>query len=327
MEVLIIGFICFEVAVRGLSPLSTCTVYLPGIANQFAIDDIPSHFSQALKLRRVQLVSKGFLNRYNRDNPKCGRAKVAFILDMTEGVFWVRSGVLASVLYLAMRFGIYFLLRKSEFLYVSGKSSSGIRRRNVEFYTAEHRLIPYGLIGHPLCVAQSVRIRVTFSKTDQSGYGRLLEHVRQKDSNGPCIVKELEKYVAYTRVKWKRGEGDYLFVNQDGSPLYSTSVGSCMKDIALYLGMEASKISLHSLRYGGASLLASFGLPQYIIAYYGGWKDDSEALRLYARPSAGSMALVSDCFAKGRASGEVKAKITAAFGRSPLAEGESWVRG
>ena len=41
----------------------------------------------------------------------------------------------------------------------------------------------------------------------------------------------------------------------------------------------------HSLRYGGATMLAAAGFPQYIIAHYGGWSENSSALKIYARPS------------------------------------------
>ena len=55
----------------------------------------------------------------------------------------------------------------------------------------------------------------------------------------------------------------------------------------------ASRVSLHSLRYGGASALASAGYPEYIIAMYGGWKEGSSCLRQYVRPSDSIISAVS----------------------------------
>ena len=49
----------------------------------------------------------------------------------------------------------------------------------------------------------------------------------------------------------------------------------------------------HSLRYGGATMMAAAGFPQYLIAHYGGWRADSEALRRYIVPSDESIARVS----------------------------------
>ena len=53
-----------------------------------------------------------------------------------------------------------------------------------------------------------------------------------------------------------------------------------MKFIVLSLGWSDKKISAHSLRYGGATMLAAAGMPQYVIEYFGGWAKDSKSLRL-----------------------------------------------
>ena len=51
--------------------------------------------------------------------------------------------------------------------------------------------------------------------------------------------------------------------------------------------------SAHSLRYGGATMLAAAGLPQYIIAWYGGWTVDSTVMRLYATLGSDAINLVT----------------------------------
>ncbi len=44
------------------------------------------------------------------------------------------------------------------------------------------------------------------------------------------------------------------------------------------------KPTSHSLRYGGATMMAAAGFPQYIIAIYGGWTENSTSLRIYTKP-------------------------------------------
>ncbi len=51
------------------------------------------------------------------------------------------------------------------------------------------------------------------------------------------------------------------------------------------VGLPDDKVSAHSLRYGGATTLAAAGLPEYIIAFYGGWEPNSSAMRRYVKPS------------------------------------------
>ena len=58
-----------------------------------------------------------------------------------------------------------------------------------------------------------------------------------------------------------------------------------MKETVTAMGLPAAKVSTHSLRYGGATMLAAGGYPEYIIAMYGGWAAGSASLRRYTRPS------------------------------------------
>ena len=59
-----------------------------------------------------------------------------------------------------------------------------------------------------------------------------------------------------------------------------TDVAGAMKKIAVHLGWESSKVSVHSLRYGGATMLAAARLPQYVIQYFGGWAEGSKSCQV-----------------------------------------------
>ena len=73
-----------------------------------------------------------------------------------------------------------------------------------------------------------------------------------------------------------------------------------MKLVVTHLGWDASKVSAHSLRYGGATMLAAAGLPQYVIEYFfGGWAENSKALKIYIQVGAGAVDQVSRIMAKG----------------------------
>jgi hypothetical protein len=51
-----------------------------------------------------------------------------------------------------------------------------------------------------------------------------------------------------------------------------------IKTIARHLGLNPTVFSCHSLRYGGVCMLASSGVPRYLIEYHGGWAKNSSAL-------------------------------------------------
>ena len=157
-------------------------------------------------------------------------------------------------------------------------------------------------------VTEFVHVNIKFSKTDPHGYGRLIAHQRQ-DEGAPCIVAEMESFVASTRDLWGVKEDDGVFVWPDGSDVTVDKVAGVMKAVAETLECDPKKVSAHSLRYGGASLLASFGLPQYLIEYFGGWKKGSKTMPLYARPDSQSLGLVSACFGRFKMGGEIGARL------------------
>ena len=233
------------------------------------------------------------LNSYHKKNLKSGRVKLAFSLPMTDAVLTTlcqRPPWLQTLMGLAMRLGICFLPRKGEYL-KTARNEGGL----------------YAGVGGKM-LAESVHVNVKFSKTDPHGYGRLVAHQRQ-DEGAPCIVAEMESFIASTRDLWGVKEEDGVFVWPDGSDVTADEVAGEMKAVAETLGCDPKKVSAHSLRYGGASLLASFGLPQYLIEYFGGWKKGSKTMPLYARPDSKSLGLVSACFGKFKMGGEIGARL------------------
>jgi hypothetical protein len=154
---------------------------------------------------------------------------------------------------LALRTGIYFLLRKSEYLTNRKGDDHGILRSDILFFGKE---------GFPIACSSilkgqsgSVRFNIPYSKCDQFGKGRNILHVRQ-DGN--------------VRMELDASEDDYLFRIKGRNIISSEQVSIVMKRTAEFFGFASDKISAHSLRYGGATMLAAAGLPQYIIAYFGG---------------------------------------------------------
>ena len=145
--------------------------------------------------------------------------------------------------------------------------------------------------------AKSVEILVPRSKTDQFGYGRVVRHTRVTGPN--CIVKELERWVTHCRDSLGARETDGLFCVGTVPIVTDNDVAAAMKKIVVHLGWSASKISAHSLRYGGATMLAAAGLPQYVIEYFGGWAEGSKSAKFYMQVSGRSVADVSAVMSEG----------------------------
>ena len=77
-------------------------------------------------------------------------------------------------------------------------------------------------------------------------------------------------------------------------------VAFAMKAIVRMLGWKDDKVSAHSLHYGGATMLAAAGLPQYFIEYFGGWAENSKSLKeAYIKLASQGVDRVSNIFSRG----------------------------
>jgi hypothetical protein len=115
-------------------------------------------------------------------------------------------------------FGIFFLLRKSEYLTTKDPTppSSGahiLGRPSVAFFDRNNAQIPYQRIGH--VPAYLIRLVIDFSKPDQLGLGRLLIHCRQDDTDVNCIVSIMENWIASTRDPYELSESSPVWTIAD----------------------------------------------------------------------------------------------------------------
>ena len=172
-----------------------------------------------------------------------------------------------------MAVGIFFMLRRSEHLVgLQRKGSPRLTRRLVVFYDAKNRKIPYSEVGGRV-KAQKVALNIAFSKTDHSGFGRRTYHMRQGDKlRDVCIVSILEEWIKMTRDKYKATLDQPLYHIPGLPDLTLEVLHRIMTDTVKSLGVEDKGIraTSHSLRYGGATMLAAAGFPEYLIAPYGG---------------------------------------------------------
>jgi len=289
----IVRYIGFEVGVCKLSPDSICGAYISNIMNCFVVNGWETiEFERALSTKQYKFYKRGYKKMHDKANPKCLQANVAFELSMlirTIRLLRLKANLdlnKLQALELALYVGLFFLLRKSEYLVCTGKGK-GLKFSQVSFFTKEGRCIKFEEVGR--VKADRVHLNIPFSKTDQHGYGRILEHVKQ-EGHESCIVTKLENWFEVARDVIGLKESDYIFkgMNIDGD-----MVTKVMKWGTEQLGLNPNRISAHSLRYGGATMLAAAGLPQYIIAWYGGWTVDSNVMRLYATLGSSAISLVT----------------------------------
>ena len=331
-------YISSEIGVRQIAPQSIENVYIPGILSALTFHDADTPMRLAYDSRPVRDTLKGFKKLHAEKSPEGAQIKVPWSVNLAnkaKTILVSKDAVLAQLrglsadllelairrLHIAMLFGIFFLLRKSEFLDETpteksgraatttaiGSSSSGAARssrtkkstalrRFVIFYDEQNREIPYEKIG--ITRASRIMFDVHRGKADQFGKGRYNSHSRQ--DTGTCLVTLLEDFFRETRDRQGgTKESDPIFHVRGLPRLTSECLKQAMRAVALNLGLPADRISAHSLRYGGATLMASAGFPEFIIAQYGGWVEGSESLKIYIRPTRETIDSVSRHMASG----------------------------
>ena len=146
---ILISYLGFEIGLRGMNPNSIKTAYLGSISNSFVLNGIENYFDIAHKSKLVKLTLAGYLRIYHRINPLSGERKLAFTLELVKCFSQLIKSDLSFknlAIDLAMKFGIFFLLRKSEYLpHGKGerlKHSKGLKWENIKLFDSCWMSIP-----------------------------------------------------------------------------------------------------------------------------------------------------------------------------------------
>ena len=303
-ENIVLSFIGFEIGLRGMNPRSIKDTYLSSINRDFVEKRISNYFDLAIHSNIVRYVLRGYIRIYHLMNPLSSLKKLAFTIELVNHLEpaltvykpeW-NHGLKRRALILALKFGIYFLLRKSEFLPASNNSRGSIRWFRVKFYNALGFQIKWN--STDINSVKSMEINIHRSKTDQHGLSRIVRHTTV---NGPnCICKLTFKWKLHCISHASATEFDGIFDTASyGIIVSEDEVARTMKFIVKFLGWDDKKISAHSLRYGGATMLAAAGMPQYVIEYFGGWAKDSQVLKWYTQLGNQAVSRVSQVMSDG----------------------------
>ena len=303
-ENLILGFIGFEIGLRGMHPRSIKDTYLSSINRYFVENRIPNQFNNALQSGIIKFTLRGYSRIYYQMNPLAGLKKLAFTIELVSYLQPALSqykpewniGMKRRAFSLALKFGIYFLLRKSEYLPSHDKKRESVRWYRIKFYDALGYKISWDC--NDISRVKSMELNIHSSKTDQYGLGRIVRHTVIDGPN--CICRSTFKWKIHCKNHLAANLYDGLFdTHAHGFILSDDQVAKVMKFIVRSLGWSDKRVSAHSLRYGGATMLAAAGQPQYVIEYFGGWAKDSKSLRVYCDLGNEAVSKVSQIMADG----------------------------
>jgi len=237
-ENMLLRYLGFEIGLRGMVPDSIFGVYLGGIKSYFVENRVKNHFAAVVGSEFVRFVKRGYKKVHAITHPVGEAKKIAFTMEMCKYVSpaldrlrLFMDPLKREAILLAMSLGIYYLLRKSEYLPI-GKTKKGRQWKYVRFIDKGGNVIPWADIGK--VKAMEMILYVEKSKTDQFGLGRLVRH---KLMPGPhCIVRRMVAWAVKCRDELGAGPNDYIFQIRDRVLVNDAEVATAMKKTVEYLG-------------------------------------------------------------------------------------------
>ena len=246
---------------------ATISVYLASLRYHFicANRDINWMSSVAITKARSALY---LMCRQRKAEREVG--KLPFTLDLIE---LYRSTHPLSfyryrAVYTAMRLAHLLMLRISEYTRTP-HADHHMRGADVMFQVQDGSYVLSSAVTPNLThLVTGVVIDIRSAKNDSKGSGHRFFFPHHTSSPDRCICSLLWEWSLLAKPP------DHLpFFSYRGIwELSASDVSSAMKTTAVRVGLDPSRISPHSLRYGGASTLAAANRPSYLIQQIGRWK-------------------------------------------------------
>jgi len=199
----------------------------------------------------------------------------------------------------ALQFAFVCLLRFSEFCVTA--EDHFVRACDIKF-VMRHPASPDGLWilpedAHSFSLADVIGMsaKIRSAKNDQGGRGYRYYYERCPTLSQSAtfdLVADMFLLACATRPK-----GEAAFFSHNDYLLSEYMVNKTIREVVREVGEDVSRYSSHSMRIGGASLLAAAHFPDYVIQNMGRWKSLAFLHYLHWAPSMMSKALeaLTDC--------------------------------
>ena len=175
-------------------------------------------------------------------------------------------------IFVAQLTGFTMVARVSEYLFTS-KSEHWLTTERVQFELPDGTLVPAQhahVHAHKNPIA--VHIHIKTRKNDQKGRGHTLHFHRAHHTDKYCYMSEMWAHAQCARPK---PNCPFFAIPSEDWVLKAPQLSLQLKNMASYLGIDATRISTHSLRIGGASTLAAAGLTDNEIMRIGAWRSSN----------------------------------------------------
>lgn len=249
----------------------TVGVYMSAVRYHFRVAnrDITFFESPSISAARTALTLI-----YRRDNPVAGKKALPFTCDM---VLFARNNafntgsVLDDVIVVCKEFMTVCMARVSEAIPGKPGVNHWLREDDVCFGLFDGRIVSSGYVHHyGWNLIRSVIIRIRNAKNDIEGEGHRFEYFTAPigDDRAFDIVQDMYNWAVRAQLK----PGAPYFSYRSEWTLSYAVLSKAIKKVASCMGLDPARYRPHSLRIGGASMLAAAAVPDYVIQKQGRWK-------------------------------------------------------
>jgi hypothetical protein len=249
----------------------TMGVYLSGVRYYFKVAnrDIKFLVSAWISSARTAMTLQ-----YRRDNPVAGKKALPFTCDMlvfAKSKTFNTGSVIDAAITSCMEFAVVCMARVSEAIPGAAGVDHWLRSEDVLFGLKTGGVVPSHEVGVvPWHRIQSVIFTIRSAKNDMEGEGHRFEYLSQCSSAARAfdIVEDMYSWACRAQLK----KGQPFFSYRSEWTLSYEVLSKAIKKVATCMGLDGRRYRPHSLRIGGASMLAAAGLPDYVIQKLGRWK-------------------------------------------------------
>jgi hypothetical protein len=246
-------------------------VYLSAVRHVFRVSNLELTF---LESRWVSSARTAVTLLYRVEHPISGKIGLPFTCDMVMHAHTKTFNTETPVdqcIVTAMKAAVCCLMRQGEYIPGSPVVKHWLRSNDVMFTFRNENIKQYAYnVTSELSNLQSVIITITGAKNDIEGEGHRMEFptVHVDATHAFDLASDLFKWA----VRAKPSQGHAFFSYQSRWTLSYDTMSRAIKKVAREMGLDPDRYRTHSLRIGGASMMAAAGRPDYEIQKQGRWK-------------------------------------------------------
>ena len=249
----------------------TVGVYMSAVRHHFKVanHDITFFESPSISAARTALTLI-----YRRDNPVAGKKALPFTCDMlmyARNTVFNTGSPLDDCIVVTKEFMTVCMARVSEAIPGAPQVDHWLGEGDVCFSLTDGHIVSSGYVYHyGWSLIRSVIIRICSAKNDIEGEGHRFEYFTAPLSEERAfdIVHDMYNWAVRAQLK----PGAPFFSYRGEWTLSYNVLSKAIKKVASCMGLDPTRYRPHSLRIGGASMLAAAAVPDYVIQKQGRWK-------------------------------------------------------